>query len=128
MRHWEKMGGEPIGGMPLSAPREEDPMKPWTWEEIAALRDQKTLTLEQERVRERFLVDYGDRAKVALMAAGHEPGTIARCVFAHSPCERCPLDFRSRWSRSVGIFGCGARAMAVYARMVKKLGLLPEVR
>lgn len=100
--------------------------KPWTWEQIAKLRYQDKLSLDQQRVRERFIVDYGIRAQAALMAAGHEPGTYGgECEFPYLSCKKCPLDFRSKWCRGM-VDGCGHRAMEVYSRMVKKLGRMPE--
>lgn len=103
---------------------------PWTWEEIAALRDLQRLSLDQLRVRGRFLRDYGDRARAALMAAGRVPGEWGPCVLGASVCEGCPLNRTSSWRRSPDKLyiddSCSRFAMEVYARMVEKLGRLPE--
>ena len=100
---------------------------PWTWEEIAALR--KHVRGEETR---RFLRAYGDRAKAALMAAGHAPGKWCDCPWEGRELCRpgssgCPLDqFTSRWRNAGNAGPCSQVAMEVYGRMVKELGLLPS--
>ena len=130
MRHWESLGGQPIGGSPLSGPRKEEIMKPWTWEEIAKLRG---------KARASFIKTYGARAKAALVASDHPPGEYTSAVncygFWHPEhrrrsslgweCGECPLDCCGVWRRRI-TGSCSASAMLVYARMVKELGLLPE--
>lgn len=102
----------------------------WTWEEIAALRDQSKLTREQQQVRKRFLRDYGDRARAALMAAGHPEGTWMECPFTErNRCSHCALSFDMGWVEKSHpgdwLCACSEYSMAVYRCMVKELGYLP---
>jgi hypothetical protein len=96
--------------------------KPWTWAEIdrlagAALRA--------------FLLDYGDRGKVARVVAHHQiycdgrPRAWRSCIYTH--CELpCPI-IDTPWRRDEDRhLACGEAAPLVYARMIGKLGRLPE--
>ena len=98
---------------------------PWTWKEIANL---------DADGRAQLIADYGDRAKAALVAADHPPGAhkdMPACNLIKFPrlwtCDECPLDTvtgRNTW-RVVPGEACTEAAMATYAIMVAKLGLLP---
>jgi hypothetical protein len=89
---------------------------PWTWAEIAALNG----TTSQGT----FLRTYGARGRAALVAALWLKGN-ARCPFGPESCRGCPVDYRSPWIKVLE-GPCHERAMPVYARMVRKLGRLPE--
>jgi len=100
--------------------------KPWTWDEIAALRKP-----EADEQRERFVAEYGDQGIAAIVAAGHEPGTWAQCPFdpemSAAPCRTCPLykwrEQPSWWRTTSDPRRCSEAAMEVYTRMVEKMGV-----
>lgn len=107
----------------------------WTWAEIEELRFPATPALRRKRAA--FLRRYGDRAKAALVAAGHAEGTWAPCCFyTESPSEltsiglcACPLDYHSKWVEKIDPEergACSSMSMAVYRVMVTDLGLLQE--
>jgi len=99
--------------------------KPWTWRQIAAL--------EGTALRA-FCKAYGDRGRVARLIAtreGRPKGKLMQWV----PCPinldagSCPV-LSDRWrveERERGM-SCLDRAPLVYARMVAKLGRMPEER
>jgi len=115
MRHWESMGGEPISGTRADANRE-------LWLKIFEM----SMVVGSEDTRA-FLSAYGERAQAAILAAD------GMCWERN--CKDCPLSYRSRLSKRSRIAwvgdseSCSAKkAMAVYARMIKKLGKKPEGR
>ena len=106
-------------------------VKSWTWAEIAGMKP-------GGKRRAAFLAAYGDRAKAALVASDHAPGTMAdspRCCewtcynYREGSVEvECPLCSSSVWRKgrlNYASMGCTQAAMEVYAAMVKELGLLP---
>jgi len=118
--------------------------RPWTWAELARIRKSSVRNPQGSRRKLRaFIKTYGDRGIVALMAAGHAPGTWAVCPLeaedfgpstsllgfsTPSMCNQCPLHPDSKWcrGRTLGFDACSEYAMAVYTLMVAEKGLLPE--
>ena len=103
MKHWENMGGEPISG---TMEREEANRE--LWRRVAKLTGKEQAA---------FLRTYGDRAKAAIVAAD---GTCRSWN-----CHECPLGWSSKWIEDFELCSV-VTAMAVYARMIEKLGKKPE--
>ena len=106
-------------------------VKPWTWEQIAALRGRR---------REAFLKAYGDRGKVACVVSKKvlsdqgQTDEMSRLLSCRGwSCLQCPV-FPEGAGRAwcdkgrQAQLGCVDYSPEVYAAMVKELGLLPEVR
>ncbi|MFA4971361.1 MAG: hypothetical protein WC683_02025 [bacterium] len=94
--------------------------KPWTWKQIAKLRDEK---LKQ------FVSNYGYRGKAAIMAAWMMHGAPFTAIPCCWPCARCPMSAHRLYMHNSmirNIFGCENRALPVYVAMTAKLGYLPE--
>ena len=92
--------------------------RPWTWEEIRNLDDAG---------RKKFLRDYGDRAKAALMIEIDGHRDLSDCYEWF--CDDCPMaSSRSRefnyddWK----VGQCPDRAKIVYAALIKRDGRMPR--